>query len=64
MTYIETRLASSRKPTSPATARGHHQQRRQSPTTTHEVAKQPRTTVDDLFRAQYTIPVPTTISEV
>ena len=31
---------------------------------THKVAKQPRTTVYDLLRAQYTIPVPITISKV
>ena len=31
---------------------------------THEVAKQPQTTVYDLFRAQYTIPVPIAISKV
>ena len=31
---------------------------------THEIAKQPQTTVYDLFRAQYTIPVPVTMSEV
>ena len=30
----------------------------------HKVAKQPQTTVYDLFRVQYTIPVPSTISEI
>ena len=38
--------------------------RRQFPTTAHDIAKQPRTTVYDLFRAQYTIPVPILIPGV
>ena len=48
----------------PATARGHHPSGGSLPRRHHEVARRPRTTVCDLLRVQYLIPVPITISEV
>ena len=59
MTYIETRLASSRKPMGLPDSTCHR--KRPPPvkaaiTTTHDVATQPQTTVYDLFRAQYKSP--------
>ena len=66
---IKARLLSSRihvqlVDSPPATATGHHPSGGSLPRRQHEVARRPRTTVCDLLRVQYTIPVPTTISEV
>ena len=50
--------------TPPATARSHHPSGVSLPRRQCEVARRPRTTVFDLLRVHYIIPVPIAISEV